>query len=138
MKGLIEYLMIFIVAVILCPNNVFTIVYVISSGVFMAIYLFAYLKNKKKSTKIDKYQFNLSIVIWLIMIVSINMINKMDITNLFFAYTTLFIFVVYTVSCVLKKDKLIDSKFFNYEYLFDFYTIIYLASLLIKIMSYEI
>lgn len=138
MKGLIEYLIIFIVAVILCPSNKVTLVYILTSSIFMALYFFIYLKNRKKHIKEEKYKFNLNIVIWLIMIVSINMINKIDITNLFFAYTTLTIFIIYTFAYLFKKDKITESKFLNYEYLFDFYTIIYLASLLISIMSHEI
>lgn len=139
MKGLIEYLIIFLVITVLCPNNIITTIYILSSIIAMIFYWIIHLKNIKNGfAKGYKYQLNIDLIIWLIMIVSINMINKLDITNLFFAFTTLAIFIVYSMAYLFKSEKLMSNKFLSYKYLFDFYTIIYLSSLLIAIMQHEI
>lgn len=135
MKVLIEYLLLFIVIALFCPNNYFTLAYCISSILACLVYLIAYLKlSKNNKNSLDK-QVDANFLLILIMIVVINLIVKLEITNLIFGVATFIIFVVNSILILTKKD--LNYKLIKSSRLFDFYSLIYLSSLVIMVLSYE-
>ena len=139
MKKIIEYLMIFATTLFFCPSNYYSFIYMIIAAFVSLFYLLVYYSIRRKSNvKKEKYQLDFSTIIVCLMIVTINLVNKVEITNLIFGIYTSLVLFIYSLMLLFKKDEFKENKIFQNTYLFDFYTIVYLTGLIIKLLSYEI
>jgi len=129
MKNLIEYMVLFIVILLFSPNNYFTMMYVILSFIFSLGYFLCILKSK--GYKGDSKQIDINIILVAIMIITVSLIAKTDYSNLIFGYGCLLIFIINGIVFFLKKED-IKKELFKKSYLFDMYSIIYLASIIEK------
>ena len=139
MKKLIEYLMIFATTLFFCPAHYYSFIYIIGASLISLFYLIIYYFSRRKSdAKKEKYQIDFSIIIVCLMIVTINLVNKIEIANLIFGIYTSLVLFIYSFMLLLKKGDFKENRIFQNTYLFDFYTLVYMASLIIKLLSYEI
>lgn len=137
MYNLIEYLMIFIVVTIFCPNNYWSIIYIIGNVVALGVFLFSYLKHHKNS-KIEKQQISKSLFLTLIMIIAINIVMKMEIVNLVFGIAFVVYFCIVTIKSIIKKDYVFNKRLISSTRVFDIYTLFYLVGIIIMILQYEV
>ena len=62
----------------------------------------------------------------------------MEFSNLIFgAYVSAILFLS-TLALALQKEEMLKKRIFQTNYLFDFYTIIYLCNLIVELLSYEV
>lgn len=138
MRNLIEYLLVFIVILIFCPNNHWTIGYCVFSIISYAIYLVGYLIYKKsQGIKTVQKQISLEFLIILLMMIAINLIVKIELSNLIFGYSITAIFSLITLKNFIKKQSW-EEAIIKPTFLFDYYSLVYLASLILMVVNYEI
>ena len=139
MKNLIEYLMIFAVTLFFCSSNYYSFIYIGVAAFLSLFYLLVYyFKVRKGRIKKEKYQIDLSVLVVCLMIATINLVNLMEFSNLIFgAYVSAILFLS-TLALAFQKEEMLKKRIFQTNYLFDFYTIIYLCNLIMELLSYEV
>ena len=98
MKNLIEYLMLFVIVLLFCPNNFWTFGLCVCSLLIYLLYLICYFKYKKnnKEEKV-KQPIEMDFIISIVMIVALNLINKIGVVNLAYGYALVAIFLAHLI-----------------------------------------
>ena len=137
MKNMIVYLALFIINVIFCPNNYWTLGYCILSLVLFGGYFISYKHYSKNKERVKESFLDGDLLIILVMMLSINIIVKIESANLLFGYTLSLIFLIGLVKNILKKSTW-EEQIIKPTQLFDYYSLVYMASLLFMVFSHEI
>lgn len=136
MKNLIEYLLLFVMSLIFCPNNYWTIIYCILFALTYISFTIVYFIKKKKSDE-KPMQISLDFVIISSMIVAVNIIAKVELVNLVFGFTLCIIVLVSLIRNLMNKTNL-EEEIIKPSRIFDYYSLVYMASLIMMIINYEI
>jgi hypothetical protein len=129
--------MLFAVTLFFCPSSFLSLIY---TGVGLLLSLFYWcvywIKIKNGTMKKQNHELDYSIVVISLMIVSINLVSKIEFVNLVFGFFLVLTFFAYILKLSFSKKKE-NNRLFEKVNLFDFYTIIYLVGLIMKLMLHE-
>ena len=137
MKNLITYLALFIITLLFSPNNYWTLIYIGISFLICIAYLIFYRLHVKKEGKIKEKIFDGELSIILIMIAAINVIVKIECTNLLFGFTLASMFLVNLLKNIFNKTSW-EKDMINPTYLFDYYSLLYMGSLFFMVLNHEV
>lgn len=135
MKNLIEYLMLFVIVLLFCPNNFWTFGLCVCSLLIYLLYLICYFKYKKnnKEEKV-KQPIEMDFIISIVMIVALNLINKIGVVNLAYGYALVAIFLAHLIKNTINKKSWEENIIKSVNW-FDYYSLIYLGGLVVGFMS---
>ena len=138
MKNIVDYLFIFIATVMFLPNNNLTIVYIVCNFLVLITYFIIYLKRDRKGEEKKNFEINLNLITVLIMLVVVNLFVKLENTNLIFGFAVLSTFIIHILNSIIKKENITARQFLNPNYIFDFYSIIYISNLFMILLNSEV
>ena len=137
----IEYLIVAILMSIFSNGGVLSIIYLMVSMVMAIVYFVVYMKKYKRleEEKIKlKTQISYKLIIVSMMIITINLVYRLDIINLILGYCLLGYFIILFIFRVCKKTLINKLHFMNFNYLFDTYSIGCLMMIFWEMMNYAV
>ena len=138
MIATIEYLLIAILLTIFSENNISNVIYITSSIIISFIIFIVNLIILKKQKKKSVMELDYKFIIILLMIVVVNIVCKIEIYNIYFAYTLLIIYLFKNIKTIVFDKKLLQGHFVSSKHLFDIYSIYCLLIILMRLLSYEV
>ena len=134
MKRLIEQFMIFIILTLFLPNHYLTSIFIGLCLMMFAIEIVMVIKKRNMDvTDKENEQFKFGDFLTISFIAIINLIERVEASNLLFAYSWLIYLVINFIYCLVKKDYKLKKNLIRTEYLFDVYCLFYLVGMIIKI-----
>ena len=137
----IEYLIVAILMSIFSNGGVLSIIYLMVSMVMAIVYFVVYMKKYKRleEEKIKlKTQISYKLIIVSMMIITINLVYRLDVINLILGYCLLGYFIILFIFRVCKKTLINKLHFMNFNYLFDTYSIGCLMMIFWEMMNYAV
>jgi hypothetical protein len=139
MINFICYLIVFVYVVITSNFNVFLISYVGANILFIVGWFSLFVLNKRKFKQVgEKQKLDISWLTLLIFMIVAGFFDRVRVSNLVFGYAYLIYCGYSIVLCIKRRDYAFRELKIKYTKLFDIYSLIYLAVLLINISSYQL
>lgn len=138
----VEYLIVAILMSIFSNGGVLSIIYLMVSMVMAIVYFVVYMKKYKRLEEEEKIklktQISYKLIIVSMMIITINLVYRLDVINLILGYCLLVYFIILFIFRVCKKTLINKLHFMNFNYLFDTYSIGCLMMIFWEMMNYAV
>lgn len=135
MKNLFEYMILFIVLVLFCPNNYLSIIYICANLLIMGLVLLIYFRKSREKEPIRK-QIKLSYFVSIMGIILINIIMKNEMLNIIIGFIFTFCYLGQFLYSVIRKDYSFKKNILTENFIFDVYSLIYLVCLTFQLHQY--
>ena len=138
MTNLLEFVLIYITILVFCPNNILSVVYTLLSVTTYITYFIYYkciCKNKEQS--VQKKKMDVQFFIILIMIISVNLIVKLEFVNFVFGIVIALIYLIATIKMIILKEDVRNVSIIRSDLIFDFYSLLYFCGLAMQVLINE-
>jgi len=134
MIKLFEHVLLLFVIGLFSYKNSLIYMYTIFSFISIVIWFVSYFMMKKMKVS-NKLEMDINMYVVGIAIVMVNFICNLEVVNIAFGFSYLFIYFIKQIKFLLKKETYATIRS---SYLCDLYSTLYLAGLIMEICKYEL